>query len=70
MSDPLRDDYEHRDVEEHRVVEPVEEHKAVEPENRNLVGYAAIKWTAIAIIVIAILYFLAVYLLPALTGRG
>ncbi len=61
MSDPLRDDYEHKDVEERRVVEP---------ENKGLVGYAAIKWTAIAIIVVAVLYFLAVYLLPALTGRG
>ena len=32
-----------------------------------LVGYAAIKYVAIVAIVIAILVFLAVYLIPALT---
>ncbi len=69
-SDQLRDEYPHEHVEERKVVEPVEERRVVEPRNDSLVGYAAIKWTAIAIIVIAILYFFAVYLLPALTGRG
>jgi hypothetical protein len=32
-----------------------------------LVGYAAIKYVAIVAIVVAILVFLAVYLIPALT---
>jgi hypothetical protein len=36
-----------------------------EPEEKgSLTGYAAIKYTAIVIIVIAILVFLAVYVLP------
>ena len=39
-----------------------------EPENGGgLVGYAAIKYVAIVAIVIAILVFLALYLIPALT---
>lgn len=58
MADPLRDEHVHRDVEERKVVEP---------ENTGLVGYAAIKYAAIVIIVIAILYFLAVYVIPALS---
>ena len=33
-----------------------------------LVGYAAIKYVAIVAIVVAILVFLAVYLIPALTN--
>jgi hypothetical protein len=32
-----------------------------------LVGYAAIKYVAIVVIVLAILVFLALYLIPALT---
>jgi hypothetical protein len=32
-----------------------------------LVGYAAIKYVAIVAIVLAILFFIAVYLIPALT---
>ena len=36
----------------------------VEPENSSLAGYAAIKYTAIVIIVLAILAFLAWYILP------
>jgi hypothetical protein len=41
----------------------------VEPESRSggLVGYAAIKYTAIVVIVLAILGFLAFYLIPLLT---
>jgi hypothetical protein len=35
-----------------------------------LVGYAAIKYAAIVIIVLAILAFSAWYLIPALTGNG
>lgn len=58
MAEPLKDEHVHRDVEERR---------EVEPERNSLVGYAAIKYAAIVIIVIAILYFLAVYVLPALT---
>jgi hypothetical protein len=39
-----------------------------EPESRGgLVGYAAIKYVAIVAIVIAILVFLALYVIPALT---
>jgi hypothetical protein len=54
--------YEDRHVHE----EPVQE-----PESRSggLVGYAAIKYTAIVVIVLAILTFLALYLIPALTSR-
>jgi hypothetical protein len=37
---------------------------------RGLVGYAAIKYAAIVIIVLAILAFLAWYLIPAVTGNG
>jgi hypothetical protein len=35
-----------------------------EPEGNGLVGYAAIKYTAIVVIVLAILGFLAFYVLP------
>jgi hypothetical protein len=35
-----------------------------------LVGYAAIKYAAIVIIVLAILAFLAWYLIPAITGNS
>jgi len=43
----------------------------VEPESRSggLVGYAAIKYTAIVVIVLAILGFIAFYLIPALTNN-
>lgn len=36
-----------------------------EPEGSGLAGYAAIKYTAIVIIVLAILAFIAWYLIPA-----
>ena len=36
-----------------------------EPESSSLTGYAAIKYTAIVIIVLAILAFLAWYIVPA-----
>jgi hypothetical protein len=39
-----------------------------EPESNSLVGYAAIKYSAIVIIVLAILAFLAWYVLPRVTG--
>ncbi|HEX9124192.1 MAG TPA: hypothetical protein VF984_12700 [Actinomycetota bacterium] len=39
-----------------------------EPESNGLVGYAAIKYTAIVVIVLAILAFLAWYILPKVTG--
>jgi hypothetical protein len=39
-----------------------------EPGGNGLVGYAAIKYTAIVIIVLAILAFLAWYLIPLLTS--
>jgi hypothetical protein len=56
MSDPYRHTHE---VE----VEPVRE-----PETGSgLVGYAAIKYTAVVVIVLAILAFLAWYVLPRLT---
>ena len=42
-----------------------------EPESRSggLVGYAAIKYTAIVVIVLAILGFLAFYLIPTIVNR-
>lgn len=61
MSEPVRrDEHVHKDVGERKVVEP-------DTDRTNLVAYAAIKYTAIVIIVIAILYFLAVFVVPALT---
>jgi hypothetical protein len=43
-----------------------EEHThSPEPESSGLAGYAAIKYTAIVIIVLAILAFLAWYVIPA-----
>jgi hypothetical protein len=48
--------------EHHHHDEPVRE-----PEGGGLVGYAAIKYVAIVAIVLAILVFLAMYLIPALT---
>jgi hypothetical protein len=39
-----------------------------ETENDGLVGFAAIKYTAIVVIVLAILAFLALYILPRLGG--
>jgi hypothetical protein len=44
-----------------------DEPTAREPEGDGLVGYAAIKYVAIVAIVLAILVFLAMYLIPALT---
>jgi hypothetical protein len=45
-----------------------DEHPARDPEGGSgLVGYAAIKYVAIVAIVIAILVFLGLYLIPALT---
>jgi cell division septal protein FtsQ len=42
-----------------------EEHKVVHEERQgSLVGYAAIKYAAIVIIVVAILWFLARYVIP------
>lgn len=52
MSEP---EHIRRDIEEHRVVEPGRD---------SLQGYAAIKYAAIVVIVLAILYFLAIYVLP------
>jgi hypothetical protein len=43
-----------------------EEHThSPEPESSGLAGYAAIKYTAIVIIVLAILAFIALYVIPA-----
>lgn len=39
-----------------------------ETENDGLVGFAAIKYTAIVVIVLAILAFLALYVLPRISG--
>ena len=51
--------------EPHRHEEPTPVH---DPEGGSgLVGYAAIKYVAIVVIVIAILVFLGMYLIPALT---
>lgn len=38
-----------------------------EPESSSFVGYAAIKYTAIVVIVLAILAFLAWYVIPRLS---
>ena len=44
-------------------------HEPVTPEpETGLTGYAAIKYTAIVVIVLAILAFLAWYVIPALGG--
>jgi hypothetical protein len=48
----------------HHTHEPDHAHDVREPESSGLAGYAAIKYTAIVIIVLAILFFLAVYILP------
>lgn len=42
-------------------------HAPVPEESNGLVGYAAIKYTAIVVIVLAILAFLAWYVLPRIT---
>jgi hypothetical protein len=42
------------------------EHMPVEPDRGSLTGYAAIKYSAIVIIVLAILAFLAWYVIPKL----
>ena len=42
----------------------IEEQYRPEAEGINLTAYAIIKYTAIVIIVLAILYFIAVYILP------
>jgi hypothetical protein len=49
----------------------VHEDPVREPESRSggLVGFAAIKYTAIVVIVLAILAFLGWYLIPAVTGH-
>ncbi|HEY3375517.1 MAG TPA: hypothetical protein VGK02_10755 [Candidatus Aquicultor sp.] len=46
-----------------------QEHDYIPDSGDNLVGYAAIKYAAIVIIVIAVLYFLAVYVMPPLGRR-
>ena len=38
-------------------------------ESNGVVGFAAIKYTAIVVIVLAILAFIALYVIPALTGN-
>ena len=55
MADPERHDY--------------DDPRYREPGGSGLVGYAAIKYAAIVIIVLAILAFLGWYLIPAITGR-
>jgi hypothetical protein len=46
----------------------VHERPPVHEESDGLVGYAAIKYTAIVVIVLAILGFLAWYVLPRVTS--
>lgn len=50
----------HHDHESGHAHEPV----PAEPSDGGLTGYAAIKYTAIVIIVLAILFFIARFLLP------
>jgi hypothetical protein len=40
----------------------------VHEESNGVVGFAAIKYTAIVVIVLAILAFLALYVIPHITG--
>lgn len=46
----------------------VHENSPVREESNGVVGYAAIKYTAIVVIVLAILAFLAWYVLPNITN--
>ena len=46
----------------------VHEQTPVVDESNGVVGYAAIKYTAIVVIVLAILAFLAWYVIPHITG--
>jgi hypothetical protein len=48
----------------YREEQHVHEQPAVREESNGVVGYAAIKYTAIVVIVLAILAFLAWYVLP------
>ena len=67
MSDPYRHTREVVEVQPVRQVE-VEPVPVREPGSGDgLVGYAAIKYTAIVVIVLAVLAFLAWYVLPRLT---
>ena len=59
MEPERREEHIHKEVER-----PTNE--SVEQERGSIVGYAAIKYAAIVIIVIAILYFLAVFVVPLL----
>jgi hypothetical protein len=59
------DHHDVHDVHEVRYEEPIH---AVEHRD-GLVGFAAIKYTAIVIIVLAILAFLGWYLVPAIAGH-
>jgi hypothetical protein len=43
-------------------------HEPTEPDQGSMTGFAAIKYTAIVIIVLAILAFIAWYLIPLITG--
>jgi hypothetical protein len=43
-------------------------HEPTEPDRGSMTGFAAIKYTAIVIIVLAILAFIAWYLIPLITG--
>jgi hypothetical protein len=46
----------------------VHEPSPIREESNGVVGYAAIKYTAIVVIVLAILAFIAWYILPRVTG--
>ena len=48
----------------HHVHDPEHVHEPGTPSDGGLTGYAAIKYTAIVIIVLAILAFLAWYIIP------
>jgi len=57
LGEPRREDeHIHRDIEERRL--------EADERRESFVAYAVIKWTAIVVIVIAILYFLAVFVIP------
>jgi len=53
---------------EYREEPHVHEQTPVVEESNGVVGYAAIKYTAIVVIVLAILAFIAWYVIPAITG--
>jgi hypothetical protein len=53
---------------EYRTQGPVQPVEQVPEDRGNITGYAAVKYGFIFLIVVAILWFLAAYLIPAITS--